>query len=422
MASSPRPPLPTRSRPRRRGTPVCVYVRSPARWTSHLRYSQRRSPSAHRLGVKSRPAPNSWHDDTSVAAGIAKDALPTPPRAPAARTLAPCRMRIAARDSPGRGTPAAPRRGVPTFAQVPTRAARRVRYRTFSRHGMFPQLPQVASLASPHRARLRSPRDADAATSGADSIADAHDGDERHALDVRELATYDTCCPNGRSALHTSQRAPPPVALDPIPPPPATPRFGVHARFLVALLPACALPAPPTVPPRAARAELPVNPRVAVLAKLPAMTWRRALHHDQAKAPTAGLQRLIWGKRAVRVPITAPASESRRRRCARALVRVARRRSSLKSHGTAAMHAPHSCYLLPVRASPCAMPGQRHESPPSCLPAAPVQAVRPRPSIGCAIDGGYLARVDVASAARIASRAGRSADKSPTAPAILTFA
>ncbi|KAJ7071814.1 hypothetical protein B0H15DRAFT_957495 [Mycena belliarum] len=364
-----------------------------------------------KLGVKSRPAPSSldsWHDDTSVAEGIVKDALPTPLRAPAVRrpaTAVPHAHRCPRLRGSGNAcgsaswgadvalaaaSPSTPALVVFNLTSrksrhAPLAAPATALLRDLECFGSCPRntamYPPPSSLASPHRARLRSPRDAAVADPGADSTADAPDGDGRRRLDAREPATMGLCCRNVQAALlvlHVTMShaptqprpLPPPsipsiVPLAPLPSanrtphaappsdlgaahaaPPVTPRFGVHARFLLVmwrlrvprrarqsanaqvarsstaarralrvptvriaipdpggafgrppgansscangavlvLLPACALPTPSTAPPRAARAELPANPRVACPRGSGLWRWKRPRSARQASS------------------------------------------------------------------------------------------------------------------------------------------
>ncbi|KAJ7063787.1 hypothetical protein B0H15DRAFT_1028138, partial [Mycena belliarum] len=216
-----------------------------------------------KLGVTSRPARfalSSRHGDTSVAAGIADDALPTPPHA-----------HSAASGSAGRGTPAAPRREVPPLRPKRHRSPR-ARYR--ARPVMLSGCPRVRgiySLPSAHRARLRTPRAADVADPDPDSTVAAHGGDDRRpstrASRHRRHFAAPTYAP--RRPFPTSQRAPP-----------ATPRFGVHARLLVVMW----------------RPQVPRNARKSATAQAP----------RSSTIPAHLAARCEFAARKVRIPVPIP--------------------------------------------------------------------------------------------------------------------
>ncbi|KAJ7078169.1 hypothetical protein B0H15DRAFT_954729 [Mycena belliarum] len=269
------------------------------------------------LGVTSRPARfalNSRHGETSVAAGSADDPLPHPQ----------CRQRICG--------------GIDR------------------------------SLSSAHRARLRALRAADVADPDSDSTIAAHGGDDRRPFDAREPPPTGLCCPDLCSALPvlyvtTSLASLPPPLISPHRPPcrarspardsafpPASPRAarpqqgrraspstspppGRVSAFrpcrsrrcmcprssgstnpsrangdLFALLPTCALPARPTAPLRAARAESPANPRAAVLARLDVARRQRSASRSAPRRNSDTLP----ASGALSVPPTTPASSAGR--------------------------------------------------------------------------------------------------------------
>ncbi|KAJ7082075.1 hypothetical protein B0H15DRAFT_803443 [Mycena belliarum] len=165
------------------------------------------------------------------------------------------------------------------------------------------RLSQGASLPSAHRARLRTPRAADVADPDPDSTVAAHGGDDRRpstrASRHRRHFAAPTYAP--RRPFPTSQRAPP-----------ATPRFGVHARLLVVMW-------RPQVPRNARKSATAQAPRSSTIPAHLAARCEFAARKYRRAPEFYRLHNLTWNASSAQVSLWADYCDTERARlCPRA--------------------------------------------------------------------------------------------------------